>query len=69
MVTQTKTVIDLADGAVSEVPMTAEDLLAQNDLAVFEAATAADKVKADATRAALLKRLGLTADELVTLLG
>lgn len=68
MATQTKTVIDLSDGSVTEVALTADDLAAQKDLALFEATALADKKEDDLARVALLKRLGITADEAKLLL-
>jgi hypothetical protein len=69
----TKIVVDCSTGEVSEIELTAEEV-AQREAdaqayAEAKAAEEADKAAKAADKAALLERLGITADEAAILLG
>ena len=69
----TKIVVDCSTGEVSEIELTAEEV-AQREADAIAAAEAkaqedADKAAKAADKAALLERLGITADEAKLLLG
>jgi membrane protein involved in colicin uptake len=69
----TKIVVDCSTGEVSEIELTAEEV-AQREADAKEHAEAkaqeeADKAAAEAAKADLLARLGITADEAKLLLG
>jgi hypothetical protein len=69
----TKIVVDCSTGEVSEIELTAEEL-AQREADAIAAAEAkaaedADKAAKAADKAALLERLGITAEEAALLLG
>ena len=69
----TKLVIDCATGAVEEVELTAEEIAQREaDAAAYAEAKAkeeAEKAAKEAERAAILEKLGLTAEEAAVLLG
>ena len=71
--TLTKLVHDVATGEIAEIELTAKEIKeiekaqAANEAVIAAAAEA--KAKAEADKAALLARLGLTEDELKTILG
>jgi hypothetical protein len=69
----TKIVVDCSTGEVSEIELTAEEV-AQREADAIAAAEAkaiedADKAAKAADKAALLERLGITAEEAALLLG
>ena len=69
----TKIVVDCSTGEVSEIELTQEEV-AQREADAIAAAEAkaledADKVAKAADKAALLERLGITAEEAALLLG
>jgi hypothetical protein len=72
-VTYTKIIHDVATGEITEVELTAAEIKkvekAQAEGIAEQSAAAAVKAKAEADKAALLARLGLTEDELKTILG
>ena len=69
----TKIVVDCSTGEVSEIELTAEEVAQRTaDAKAFadaQAAEEADKAAKAADKAALLERLGITADEAALLLG
>jgi hypothetical protein len=69
----TKIVVDCSTGEVSEIELTAEEIAQRTaDAQAFadaKAAEDADKAAKAANKAALLERLGITADEAALLLG
>ena len=69
----TKIVVDCSTGEVSEIELTAEEVAQREaDAKAFadaKAAEDADKAAKAADKAALLERLGITADEAALLLG
>jgi hypothetical protein len=69
----TKIVVDCSTGEVSEIELTAEEVAQRTaDAQAFADAKAleeADKAAKAADKAALLERLGITADEAALLLG
>jgi hypothetical protein len=69
----TKIVVDCSTGEVSEIELTAEEVAQRTvDAKAFadaKAAEEADKAAKAADKAALLERLGITADEAALLLG
>jgi hypothetical protein len=69
----TKIVVNCATGEVSEIELTAEEVAQRAaDAKAFadaKAAEDADKAAKAADKAALLERLGITADEAALLLG
>ena len=69
----TKIVVNCATGEVSEIELTAEEVAQRAaDAQAFadaKAAEEADKAVKAADKAALLEKLGITADEAVLLLG
>jgi membrane protein involved in colicin uptake len=69
----TKIVVDCSTGEVSEIELTAEEVAQRTaDAKAFadaKAAEDADKATKAADKAALLERLGITADEAALLLG
>jgi hypothetical protein len=69
----TKIVVDCSTGEVSEIELTAEEVAQRTaDAKAFadsKAAEDADKAAKAADKAALLERLGITADEAALLLG
>ena len=69
----TKIVVDCSTGEVSEIELTAEEVAQRAaDAQAFadaKAAEDADKAAKAADKAALLERLGITADEAALLLG
>ena len=71
--TYTKIIHDVATGEITEVELTAAEIKkvekAQAEGIAEQSAAAAVKAKAEADKAALLARLGLTEDELKTILG
>jgi hypothetical protein len=73
MTTPTKIVVDCSTGEVSEIELTQEEI-AQREADAIAAAEAkaledADKAAKAADKAALLERLGITAEEAALLLG
>ena len=73
MTTPTKIVVDCSTGEVSEIELTQEEV-AQREADAIAAAEAkavedADKAAKAADKAALLERLGITAEEAALLLG
>jgi hypothetical protein len=69
MATQTKLVIDAADGSVEVVPLTADDIAQYAADAQVVADNELLKAQAAKDKAALLAKLGITADEAALLLG
>ena len=71
--TLTKIIHDVATGEISEIELSAAEIKeiekVQDKDNKAQAAAAVAKAKADAEKAALLARLGLTEDELKTILG
>ena len=71
--TYTKIIHDVATGEITEIELTAKEIKevekAQAAGIAEQAAFEAAKAKAEADKAALLARLGLTEDELKTILG
>ena len=69
----TKIVVDCSTGEVSEIELTAEEIAQREaDAKAFAEAKAkeeADKAAAEAAKADLLAKLGITADEAKLLLG
>ncbi len=69
----TKIVVDCSTGEVSEIELTAEEVAQRTaDAKAYadaKAAEDADKAAKAANKAALLERLGITADEAALLLG
>lgn len=69
----TKIVVDCSTGEVSEIELTAEEVAQREaDAKAFAEAKAkeeADKAAAEAAKAELLAKLGITADEAKLLLG
>ena len=69
----TKLVVDCTTGAVEEIELTAEEIAQREaDAAAFAEAKAkeeAEKAAKEAERAAILEKLGLTAEEAAVLLG
>lgn len=69
----TKIVVDCSTGEVSEIELTAEEVAQRTaDAKAYadaKAAEDADKVAKAAEKAALLERLGITAEEATLLLG
>jgi hypothetical protein len=69
----TKIVVDCSTGKVSEIELTAEEVAQREaDAQAFaeaKAAEDADKAAKAAEKAALLERLGITAEEATLLLG
>ena len=69
----TKLVVDCSTGAVEEIELTAEEIAQREaDAAAFAEAKAkeeAEKAAKEAERAAILEKLGLTAEEAAVLLG
>jgi len=68
MATQTKTVIDLAKDTVVIEDFTAEDIQNQKDIADAENEAVYAKKQTEIDKAALLVKLGITADEAKLLL-
>jgi len=68
MATQTKTVIDLAKDTVVIEDFTAEDIQNQKDIADAENEAIDAKKQTEIDKAALLVKLGITADEAKLLL-
>ena len=71
--TYTKVIHDVATGEITEIELTAKEIKeiekAQAQGIAEQAAFESAKAKAEADKAALLARLGLTEDELKTILG
>ena len=69
----TKLVVDCSTGAVEEIELTAEEIAQREaDAAAYAEAKAkeeAEKAAKEAERAAILEKLGLTAEEAAVLLG
>ena len=69
----TKVIVDCATGEVQELPLTAEEIAQREaDAAAWAAEQAqreAEAAQKATARAALLKRLGITAEEAALLLG
>ena len=69
MATQTKTVIDLSTDKVVIEDLTPDDIKGQKDIADMDSKVAAAKKQAEIDKAALLAKLGISADEAALLLG
>ena len=68
MATQTKLVIDAADGSAEVVPLTADDIAQYAADAQVVADNEAKQSQAAKDKAALLAKLGITAEEAALLL-